>query len=175
MLNVDRTRVRVGLAALLAIALLGACGGGDSDTDATEPAAEETSVETEETPEGDTAEEGTLEFTATEYAFSVEDTVPAGMTSVVLNNVGEEPHFLDLVPVTDDAPPVEELITMPDKKVGKFFMGQPQHIKTVKPGEMSKPKEIDLKPGRYAYVCFYSEKGEEPHAFKGMVGELTVE
>lgn len=175
MLHVDRTRVKVGLAALLALALLGACGGGDSDTDATDPAAEETTMETEETPEGDSAEEGTLEFTATEYAFSVEDTVPAGMTSVALNNVGEEPHFLDLVPITDDAPPVEKLIKMSDKEIGPYFKGKPQHIKTVKPGEMSKPKEIDLQPGRYAYVCFYGEKGEKPHAFKGMLGELTVE
>ena len=175
--RIRESRVKVLLALLMALAVLGACGGGSDD--ATDTAAEDGAEEAEESPEGDDAsgeaEEGTLQFHATEYAFSVPETVPAGQTSIEIVNKGEEPHMLDLVPLVDDAPPVEELIKMPEKEVTKFFKGRPIHIKTVKAGQTSAAVDADLKPGRYAYVCFYSKKGEKPHALIGMNGELTVE
>lgn len=176
--RIRESRVKVLLALLMALAVLGACGGGDDDA-ANDSAAEDTAGDSEETPEGDDASgeaaDGTLQFHATEYAFSVSETVPAGQVSLEIVNKGEEPHMLDLVPLVDDAPPVEDLIKLGEKEVGKFFKGQPIHVKTVKAGETSKAVPADLEPGRYGYVCFYAKKGEEPHAFKGMYGELTVE
>jgi hypothetical protein len=151
------------LATLVTAALLGACGGGAED-EGPEPAAE---------PPEDEA--GTVEFAATEYAFGVPETIAAGKTTLTLKNSGDEPHMLDLVPLTDDAPPVEKLIKLPEKKVEKYFKGRPIHIKPVKPGETSKPKDVNLTAGRYGYVCFFAKKGEKPHAFKGMFGELTVD
>ncbi len=163
------------LASLLALALLGACGGGNDDA-ATDTAAEDTtSEEAEETPAEDAGEAGTLEFAGTEYAFSAPPTASAGPTSVTLVNNGEEPHMIDLVPLAENAPSVEKLLKMPQKKAQSFFAGPPTTIEPIKAGETSKPVEVELKPGRYGYVCFYSEKGEKPHAFLGMHGELTVE
>ena len=176
--RIRESRVKVLLALLMALALLGACGGGGDD-DATDSAAEDTTEDAEDSPtEDDSSEEaeaGTLQFHATEYAFSVSETVAAGQTSIEIVNKGEEPHMLDLVPLVDDAPAVEELIKLPEKKLGKYFIGQPMTIEPVKSGVTSKALEANLKPGRYGYVCFYAKKGEEPHAFKGMYGELTVE
>jgi plastocyanin len=159
------------MALLMALAMVGvACGGDTAGTD--EPAAGSSEPAEEDSPTEDAA--ATLDFNATEYAFSVAPTAPAGTTTVNLINVGEEPHMLDLVPLAEDAPPVDKLIKMSQKKASQFFAGQLTHLKTVKAGEEIS-KEVDLQPGRYAYVCFYAEKGEPPHAFKGMVGELTVE
>ena len=174
------SRIKVLLAALAAVALLGACGGGDDD--ATEPAADpvETSEDAagddvaEDDTEGD-AEGAVLEFAGTEYAFSAPSTVPAGPTTVTLVNNGEEPHMLDLVALKEKAPSLDKLLKMPQNKARSFFAAPPTSIPPIKPGETSEAVDVNLQPGRYAYVCFYSEKGEKPHAFLGMVGELTVE
>lgn len=180
-IRIEESRVKVLLAALMALAVLGACGGDGGDAKNDTPAedvaadAEESPAEDEESPADTEAEAGTLEFLATEYAFSAPPTAAAGETSITLVNKGAEPHFIDLVPLTPDAPAVEKLIKMPENKVGEFFAGKPIHIKTVKPGETSEPVDLELEPGRYGYVCFFSKKGEKPHAFLGMFGELTVE
>jgi hypothetical protein len=150
----------------MTVAVFGACGGGADEDGGQDSAAEKPK---------DEAAAGTLEFAATEYAFGVQETAAAGETTIVLKNSGDEPHMLDLVPLTDDAPPVEKLIKLPEKKVEKFFKGRPIHINPVKPGKTSKPVKAKLKPGRYGYVCFFAKKGEKPHAFKGMFGEMTIE
>ena len=156
------------LAVLLVLGLFFAACGGDEPTAGTEPGADETS-------EAPAPVGGTVVVTATEYAFDLTAELPAGTTTFSLVNAGEEKHFIDIVPLTDDAPPVGDLIELPDNKVEKFFAGPPNHIATVPPGETStKTLEIDLQAGRYGYVCFFSEKGEKPHALLGMFGEFTV-
>lgn len=172
--RIQDPRTKVLLAALVALTLLGACGGGDDEA-STDTATEETSEETEGTPADDEAAASTLEFAGTEYAFSAPPTAPAGPTSITLVNNGDEPHMLDLVPLAENAPSVQKLLKMPQKKAQSFFAGQPITIEPIKPGETSEAVEAELQPGRYGYVCFYSKKGEKPHAFLGMYGELTVE
>ena len=157
---------KTALATLMTVAVFGACGGGANE-DAGQDAGAESPTEE--------AAGGTLEFAATEYAFGVPETAAAGETSITLKNSGDEPHMLDLVPLTDDAPPVEKLIKLPEKKVEKFFKGRPIRINPVKPGETSKPVDANLTAGRYGYVCFFAKKGEKPHSFKVMFGELTFE
>lgn len=156
-------------AAFLALGLLfTACGGDDDEP----PVGTDTGADATETP---MAEGGTVLITAIEYAFDLPEELPAGSTTFTLENAGEEKHFIDIAKLTDDAPPVSELIELPDRKVGRFFEGQPNHIPPVKPGETSKkPLEIDLEPGRYGYVCFVEAKDGTPHAFLGMHGEFTV-
>jgi hypothetical protein len=162
----NMSKTRTAFAVVSAALLLAACGGGGTTggDQSQDPAASEAP-----------AVGGELQFFGTEYAFSVEESAPAGETEVTLVNQGEEPHMLDLVPITEDAPPVEELIRLPEKKVEKFFEGPPIHFPPVKPGETSKTKTVELRAGRYGYVCFFAKKGEKPHAFQGMFGELTVE
>jgi hypothetical protein len=121
------------------------------------------------------AEDGTVVVTATEYEFDLPDALPAGPTTFSLTNAGAEEHFIEIVPLTDDAPSVEELIELPEKKVEEFFAGPPSDLPVVKPGETgTKTIEIDIQPGaRYGYVCFIEAKDGTPHAFLGMVGEFV--
>lgn len=158
---------RAVFAVVIVLGLLFAGCGNDEPTATTEPGAAETTP----APAGG----GEVIVSAVEYEFDLADTYAAGTTTFTLVNNGEEKHFIDIVKLTDDAPPVLELIELPDKKVGQYFEGQPNHIPTIKPGETSDPMEVDLVPGRYGYVCFFSTKGEPPHAFQGMAGEFTVE
>ncbi len=155
------------LAVVMVLGLLFAACGNDEPAATNEPGAEET------TPAP--AAGGDVLISAVEYEFDLADTYAAGATTFTLANNGEEPHFIDIVPLTDDAPPVADLLELPDKKVEPFFAGPPNHIKTVKPGETSDPMEVELEPGRYGYVCFIEAKDGTPHAFLGMSGEFTVE
>ncbi len=47
---------------------------------------------------------------------------------------------------------------------------------TVIDGGIAQNISLDLKAGKYAVVCFISDRaGGKPHAAKGMLEELTVE
>ncbi len=159
------------IALALAALMVGAVACGDDEAD---PAAEEEVAE-EETPEEPEAPEE-VTVSATEYAFSMPTTLPAGTTPFILDNVGKEPHFISIVELQADAPTVEELLKLPEKKAEAFFV-RPDVLTTkpIQPGEQSEPMEAELTPGRYGYVCFFATKGEPPHALQGMFGEFTVE
>ena len=152
------------VALALAVLMVGtvACG----DAEETDPAANE-----EETAEAG----GEVTIEATEFKFDLPATLPAGPTTFTLDNVGKEPHFIQIVELSAEAPAVPELIKLPQKKAESFFVRQVAQTPPVSPGEQSEPFEADLTPGRYGYVCFFSSKGEPPHAFQGMHGEFTVE
>jgi plastocyanin len=100
----------------------------------------------------------------------VPSTLPQGITTFVLENVGQEPHEFGLAKITGDKP-IGELVRLPRNQVGRF-------IKQVggigaKPGEESSFRAT-LRTGRYGYVCFVETKGK-PHVAMGMFGEFTVE
>ena len=154
------------MALALALLLVGtvACG----DDGETDPGANE-----EETEKDEGGGEVTVE--ASEYKFDLPATLPAGSTTFTLDNVGKEPHFIQIVELKADAPPVPKLLKLPEKKAEGFFARRVGQTPPVAPGKQSKPFEADLTPGRYAYVCFFSKKGKPPHAFLGMAGEFKVE
>ena len=155
------------LLCVLALVFVG-CGDDEPTTDTGAPA-DESSAPADEGG-------GEVVVTAVEYEFDLADTYPAGTTTFSLQNDGEEPHFIEFVELTEDAPALDELLKMPEKEIGQYFMAQ-HKIPTAKPGEMAKKSaEIDLASGaRYAYVCFIPAKDGTPHAFLGMAGEFTVE
>ena len=173
--------VRAGavLLALVLALLLAACGDDNGGTDAgAQP--EETTVETggdDETP----AEAGgaglQVAVTATEFEFSgLDDTVPAGETSFTLVNDGKQPHELAMVELKADAPPLKELLELPEKKAESYFTDLGHAF--AKPGKSQENAfTAELTSGtRYAYVCFVQDpKTKTPHAFLGMVGEFTAE
>jgi hypothetical protein len=148
---------------IVGVLLLSACGNDAKDTPRAQPPASSA-------PAGPTQ----VTVTATEYSFDLPDELPAGPTSFTLTNAGKEKHFLEIVQLTDDALPLKELLKLQEDELAPYFVGQPNRIATVKPGETSEPKNIDLVPARYAYVCFIEAKDGTPHAFLGMSGEFTV-
>ena len=105
-----------------------------------------------------------------EYKFGgVPGTLPAGETTFVLENVGEEPHEFGLVRIKTD---VEELIQMPPSESEKLISDVGGTF--AKPGEESS-FQADLAAGSYGYACFVETKDGEPHALLGMYGGFTVE
>ena len=124
---------------------------------------------------------GDVTVYATEYAFDLPETLPAGETTFQLVNNGEEPHMFIVAQLTDDSPPVEKLIKMDEKESDKYIVKQ-EVIPPVDPGTTGeKTVTMDLQPGAtYGYVCFVpspkkSEGHGKPHAFLGMYGSFTVQ
>ena len=174
------------LFALLAalVLALGAAACGDDDGDTEEPAAqgttEEGSSEEEQTSEEDETDDGSataLTVTAREYEFDFPATLEAGPVEITLQNEGEQPHHLILAKLSEDAPPIEELIEMPnpEKFLAEDITGNnPPHAN---PGQTAKTTiETELTPGTYGYVCFIPDKEKKkPHALLGMNGTFEVE
>ena len=163
---------RMLLLLLGAFLLVGAaCGddGGSGDTNAgsdTSTAAESPTEDAPETPAAD----GELAVKAVDFAFELPATAAAGKTNVVFENGGKEPHELVMVPLAEGAPPIEELIELPEKKAEEYFAGKPVSSHgPIKPGE-TKEISADLQAGTYGLVCFVESKEEKaPHAFLGMI------
>lgn len=112
--------------------------------------------------------------TAIEYGFEAED-LPSGEVEIDFENGGAEPHHIIAAPLKGDATAadVEQAI--------KSEKGQPpideegtQNTAVLEGGE-GQVVTLDLKPGRYALLCFISDRqGGPPHALKGMVDEVEV-
>lgn len=152
-----------------------ACGGGDEDPDAGgstgETEADSSPAEEESTaPEG-----GKLTVTGVDFAFQIDPTsLPAGETEVTFENDGKEEHQMIMARLSEDSPPIDELLKMSEKESGKYLEEEfNQAEKPIKTGE-STTFTADLSAGTYAMVCFVANK-EGPHAFQGMFGTFTVE
>ena len=112
---------------------------------------------------------------AKEYSFDASG-LKAGKNRIAFDNVGAEPHHIIALPMTPGA-------TVAD--VRKFFeteKGKPPvnfeeiQATSVIDGGTVENVEMELKSGKYALVCFISDRaGGPPHAAKGMISEATVE
>ncbi len=116
-------------------------------------------------------------ITATEYSFTA-DGLKAGKNEVEFDNAGTDLHHVIAFPYAEGA----DLAA-----VKKVFMeeGEPSGpppldferiaATAVLEGGTKQVAELDLKRGKYALVCFVSDrKGGPPHVAKGMIAEATV-
>lgn len=116
-------------------------------------------------------------ITATDYAFAVPDTVPAGLTTIRLVNQGKELHQASLVRLKDGK-------TMTDFRAGLqaamqshsppppwiSFAGGPNALT---PGDTGTTTQT-LEPGNYVFVCWIPSPDGTPHIMKGMMHGLVV-
>ncbi len=131
-----------------------------------------------------------VEVTGSEYAYEgVPSTLEAGPTAFDFTNAGGEEHELIVFRINDDVTAtVQELLALPEEEA--IPMVQIKGFAMAAPGE-SDQAFVDLEPGRYAGVCFFTvgstpeaiaaaeASGQElegpPHFTEGMVTEFTVE
>lgn len=166
------------LVVLMSAALLlgAACGDDGGETDAGGGDNEKSEAPaSDDAPSGESGG-GELTISAVDFAFELPSTATAGKTDIVFENNGKEPHELVMVGLSEDAPPINELIELPEKKAEEFFTGQPISSEgPIGPGE-TKDISAELEPGTYGLVCFVeSKKEKQPHAFLGMINSLTVQ
>lgn len=134
----------------------------------------------EVTGEADAAELPTTDakVTAKDYTFAVSG-LKAGKNEIEFTNAGKQPHHLMAFPYRRGATLEEVKKVFTDEVAGSGpppldFAGA---TRTATLGSGDKQiVELDLKRGKYAFVCFISDrKGGPPHAVKGMIVEAAVE
>ena len=114
-----------------------------------------------------------------EFAFGLRTTDitdATGPIALVGNNVGEQEHEMGLARIPADAN-LDELLRTEEDVPGFEFIGG---VGPIEPGDTaSLVLTAPLEAGRYVLVCFLPDTAEgsdgEPHAYKGMVSDLTVE
>lgn len=121
----------------------------------------------DELPEADAT------VTAVEYSFDSEE-LPSGEVAIDFENDGAQPHHLIASQLIGDSTAAD---------VERFFKTEKGKPPVRKEGEATAVVEggegqtvtFNLKPGRYAFYCFISDRqGGPPHAFKGMIDEVEV-
>lgn len=140
---------RVGVAALLMV-VLGACKG-SSEEPALPPRPAMVTV------------------TMREYRFEYDPVVPRGRVVFRFVNAGRLTHQPDLIPLTEDVPPIDQQVRGERRAVVTPFAG----IAAREPGEAG-TFAVDLEPGqRYAFVCFARDPDDgQSHALQGMTSEF---
>lgn len=115
-------------------------------------------------------------ITATEYGFQTRG-LTAGPNTVLFDNRGAEPHDVALAPIVEG----KTLDDVEAFAIGDEESGPPpvdfdnQVISGVLEGGGRQTMQLDLEPGRYALLCFISDRaGGPPHVAMGMLDEVTV-
>jgi hypothetical protein len=118
--------------------------------------------------------EGDGTVTAVDYDFEAEE-LPSGEVEVDFVNDGEEPHHLIAAPLKGDATAADvEQAIKTEKSEPPIEAKGIQGTAVIEGGE-DQLVTLDLEPGRYALLCFISDRqGGPPHALKGMVAEVEV-
>lgn len=110
---------------------------------------------------------------ATEYAFAPRAPIPAGVTQVLLEDRGRQPHHMELYrladgkTVTDLRAALDAPGALPGWVVG---VGGPG---AVGPGETVDATML-LDPGSYAYVCYAPDSAGVPHFKRGMLQTVEI-
>jgi uncharacterized cupredoxin-like copper-binding protein len=124
-------------------------------------------------PVGDAPRAHSVTITASDYAFGTPDTIPAGLTTLVMVNTGAEPHQLGIARLAAGK-------TMADVQAALASPGAPPPWMTfvggsnlVAPGDTSNSTQV-LEPGTYLLVCFIPSADGKPHFAKGMLHPLVV-
>lgn len=121
----------------------------------------------DELPEADTT------VSAVEYGFEAEE-LPSGQVEIDFENDGVQPHHLLASELIGDGT-AEDVERFFKTEEGKPPLREDTQATAVVEGGEGQTVTFDLKPGRYAFYCFISDRqGGPPHVFKGMVDEVEV-
>jgi hypothetical protein len=119
--------------------------------------------------------DGSMVIEAFEYGFKAAN-LKRGTNEVLIDNTGDEPHFVEAVPMKQGK-------TLDDvKQFLKDEKGQPpvafgKAVSTpVLEGGTRQLISLELESGPYALLCFVPDRaGGPPHAVQGMVSEAEVD
>ena len=120
-----------------------------------------------------------LVIQAVEYGFQTMATIPGGLTTIQLKNMGREPHFAHFFRLNDGVTTEQYMsVLQQDLKARNSTasdalatqMGGPS---TATPGSTVTVIQ-DLRPGQYVIGCFVANDKGIPHAALGMVLPLAV-
>ena len=123
-------------------------------------------------PARDRSRVSEVDITSMDFAFTVPDTIPAGLTRIRLLNTGKEHHHAQLARLHSGHTVAELRDTLASGALPTWvsFVGGPGVPAPTQPSEVIVP----LEAGSYAVLCFVESADRVPHFAKGMIREITV-
>ena len=116
---------------------------------------------------------GAFTITAWDYAFDAPDTAVAGMTEITLANKGPELHHVQLVFLEQGKKLSDLFAAMQASHAPPGWAKEAGGPNTPVPGGTA-VATVNLRPGRYAVLCFIPSPDGKPHVMKGMAREIVV-
>ena len=120
-----------------------------------------------------------LTIRAKDFAFTMPDTVPAGVTTITLVNDGPDVHHAEFIRLDSGHTAADFAAGMKAMMASKNPPPPPAWV--VMSGGPNPPMPgaqttatIDLAPGNYVVVCFVDSPDHVPHVAKGMAHALAV-
>lgn len=116
-----------------------------------------------------------VDVVASEYTFEFEKEVPAGKTSFVLTNAGNEVHFIAFSRLLEDTT-LEEALAFEGDPVEAGLVEDAEYDSGLAApgGEDEEAVTVDLEAGNWVALCFIPGPDGTPHAFTGMAVPFTV-
>lgn len=127
----------------------------------------------------------TVEVEASDFSFTLPDTIQGGLVNLKLTNTGQDPHHMQLLKLNDGVSQeqmgqvfqavFDAMATEGEAALFRVFeaatlAGGPAGVGA---GEIS-DVTLNVAPGQYTLVCFLSGADGIPHVGKGMMKSLTV-
>lgn len=172
---------RAAFALFAATALLAtACAEDEPASTTAAPSGESTTTaggDTTSTTAGDdmASEMPAIEIVASDYAFEIDDEVPAGFVQVSMRNDGEEAHHAQIVRLNDDVT-MEDLnaaLQSGDEAAALALVTLVGGPSVADPG-ITSTAIVELEEGSHALLCFLPDAEGLPHLAHGMVQPFEV-
>jgi plastocyanin len=116
-----------------------------------------------------------LAIEAADFKFGAPSVTPAGVTRIVVDNVGSEVHQAQVAKIADGKTfaDLTAALQQPDPAAALGLLTLEGGPTGVGPGA-SVATFSNLTPGQYAFLCFLESPDGTPHVAKGMIAPLEV-
>jgi hypothetical protein len=112
---------------------------------------------------------------STDYSFAAPAEVPAGLVSILHENVGKETHHVQIFQLNEGATIEQLMAALPQGDVALFALLRdlPGGPGPTVPGGQQRVT-VKLTAGNYVLLCFMPDAHGVPHLAHGMIASLTV-
>jgi uncharacterized cupredoxin-like copper-binding protein len=116
-----------------------------------------------------------INFDATEYSYTLPDSIPAGTVTLVMRNAGKEAHHAQFVKFNTGVTFQQFTAALQQGEGPALALVSLQGgTGALDPGTNTESVTVNLQPGDYAVLCFLTGADGIPHFAKGMIKPLTV-
>ena len=117
----------------------------------------------------------TVQLTARDFAYDINDSITGGLVKLEMRNTGQEPHHAQFARLNDGVTQQQFTTALmnPDPAAALGLVSLAGGPGIIQPGQ-SQVVYDDLRPGKYALLCFVEGADGVPHAAKGMIDFVDV-
>ena len=111
-----------------------------------------------------------IRITMVDHGFELDAPVPAGRVVFRIENAGQSPHNLVMIPLGEDVPPIDVQLRGSERRLVEPFAGVYERAS----GDSGTFAVDLLAERRYALICTLSADDGQPHWMHGMATEFRT-